>query len=492
MKVQPSVILRFIKRNVPGVGHFALGDRLMGSFLFLYFIALPVIALSHLGQFINSLHSLILSGWLLITEYHRRSVIFRSDVAEHWIAALFLLVMPVLVWLLVRRSYFKLLLGTIDHETSQWTLAWRELRKNRIAFSGLAVILIVYTIAFLCPFLVTYHPNAFQDTMVTAFKPPFSTVQVLLLKEPRVKDVDAEFLEKVSPTLTPALNRLVRINAGLSDQGISHQVAVDAFHIESSDVIVTSGRFSMIIPLRELIDVEPERFLKRQLHPLGTDSYGRDLLSRIVYGSRISLSLGFITVLLSITIGAFIGLIAGYFGRFTDTVLMRLVDVLLAFPSLFLILIIIAVFDKTALPRVLLIIFVLGLTSWMGIARIVRAEVLSLKEREFILAARALGLSHMRILFRHILPNSLTPIIVNATLRIGGIILLEAALSFLNIGVQAPTPSWGNIIFEGKDYLATAWWISTFPGFAIVFVVVCFNLVGDGLRDAFDPMLKES
>ena len=164
----------------------------------------------------------------------------------------------------------------------------------------------------------------------------------------------------------------------------------------------------------------------------------------------------------------------------------------MAFPSLFLILIIIAVFERAEVPRILLIVIVLALTTWMGIARLVRGEVLSLKTRDFVYAAKALGLSHVRIIFRHILPNATTPIIVNATLRIGGIILIEAALSYLNLGVQQPTASWGNIIYEGKDFLATAWWISTLPGIAIVFTVISFNLVGDGLRDAFDPMLKNS
>jgi peptide/nickel transport system permease protein len=166
---------------------------------------------------------------------------------------------------------------------------------------------------------------------------------------------------------------------------------------------------------------------------------------------------------------------------------MRLVDVLIAFPRLFIVLTLIAIFS----PRIWLIIAVLGATSWMGVARLVRGEILSLREREFMQAARALGLPHGRVLFRHVLPNTLSPVIVSATLMIGDVILTEAVLSFLGLGVQPPTASWGNIINQGRDNLLGAWWIATFPGLAIVLTVVAYNLLGDGLRDALDPRLKD-
>jgi len=223
-------------------------------------------------------------------------------------------------------------------------------------------------------------------------------------------------------------------------------------------------------------------------HLLGTDHFARDILSRMLYGARVSLSIGFIAVAISATLGTLVGAVAGYLGGWVDAVLMRTVDVVISFPRLILLITIIAVFQ----PSIFLIVVVLGLTQWPGTARLVRGEVLSLREREFVQAAEALGFSKARILARHLVPNALVPVIVAATLGIGNTIVLEAGLSFLGIGVQPPTPSWGTMVADGRDYLLIGrWWLSTFPGLAIVAVVLAFNLLGDGLRDALDPRMRQ-
>lgn len=223
-------------------------------------------------------------------------------------------------------------------------------------------------------------------------------------------------------------------------------------------------------------------------HLFGTDELGRDVLSRMIWGARISLMVGFIAVGIAITIGTIVGSISGYYGGKIDAVLMRFVDMMLAFPTFFLILAVIAIVE----PSISTIMIVIGLTGWMDVARLVRAEFLTLKERDFVLAARAIGASDLRVMFRHIIPNALSPVFVAATFGIAGAILVESGLSFLGLGVQPPDPSWGNILTSGKDNITVAWWLSLFPGLAILITVLSYNLVGEGLRDAIDPRLWTS
>ncbi|WP_319542081.1 ABC transporter permease [uncultured Pseudodesulfovibrio sp.] len=236
-----------------------------------------------------------------------------------------------------------------------------------------------------------------------------------------------------------------------------------------------------------LINVDALLLPPSPTHLMGTDALGRDVFSRILFGGRVSLWVGFVAVGIATSIGLVLGLTAGYFGRFVDEIIMRGVDVMLCFPSFFLILAVIAFLE----PSLTNIMIVIGLTGWMGVARLVRAETLSIRERDYVLAARATGAGPIRIIFLHIMPNAIAPVLVSATLGIAGAILTESSLSFLGLGVQPPNASWGNILMEGKEVLGIAWWLSVFPGLAILFTVLGYNLLGESLRDLLDPRLKQ-
>jgi peptide/nickel transport system permease protein len=222
-------------------------------------------------------------------------------------------------------------------------------------------------------------------------------------------------------------------------------------------------------------------------HLLGTDELGRDVLSRMIYGARISLQVGFVAAGLASLIGVALGAVAGYFGGRVDAMIMRLVDIMLCFPTFFLILAVIAFVED---PNIYIIMAVIGVTSWMGICRLVRAEFMALKQRDFMVAAEGLGVTPLRIIIRHGMPNAMAPVFVAFILGVAGAILTESSLSYLGLGVRPPNPSWGNMLTEGKATIEVAWWLSVFPGCAILVTVLGYNLLGEGLRDVLDPRLR--
>ncbi len=256
---------------------------------------------------------------------------------------------------------------------------------------------------------------------------------------------------------------------------------------------------SLLVPLISPYDPEKSSMRERReapslAHPMGTDTLGRDILTRLLYGGRISLTIGLLATAVGIAIGTVIGALAGYYGGMVDNILMRITDLFIALPRIFMLIIMTLLMRSLEIPLLRAyggvggIVLILGLLSWTGVARVVRGQFLSLKEKEFVEAARTLGIRNMRIVFRHVLPNTATPIIVAATLLVAATIISESGLSFLGFGVQPPTPTWGNMLNGAQDEMRKGnWWMAVFPGLMIFLTVISINYIGDGLRDALDP-----
>ena len=231
-------------------------------------------------------------------------------------------------------------------------------------------------------------------------------------------------------------------------------------------------------------DVMANRYLPPSwVHPFGTDEFGRDLFSRALYGARVSLSIGFLAMIIAKTVGTIYGAVSAYFGGIVDAILMRILDVWIAFPTFYLMLMLVGVFEASLLALVL----ILGFTAWPGTARFIRGEILSLKNQQFTEAARAIGLPAHQIILKHLIPSALSPVLVTAALAVAGMIGAEAGLSYLGLGIRPPTPSWGNMVSAGKDNLLNAWWVAFFPGGLLTLTLISFSLLADGLRDALDP-----
>jgi peptide/nickel transport system permease protein len=263
------------------------------------------------------------------------------------------------------------------------------------------------------------------------------------------------------------------------------------FALAGAAVVLLLFLLSLLAPLvtpydPDMLDLYHVLVPPSAAHWFGTDDLGRDVFTRVVYGARVSLKVGFVAIGIATCIGTAVGLVSGYFFGWVDSVLMRFVDIMICFPTFFLILAVITLRE----PSIWNIMAIIGLTGWMGVARLVRAEVLSIRERDYIMAARAIGASDLRIIIRHVLPNAMAPVLVSATLGVAGAILTESSLSFLGIGVPPPNASWGNILTGGKDYIEFAWWLTLFPGLAITLTALSYYLVGEGIRDALDPRLN--
>ncbi len=469
---------------LPGAGSNQSQKKGVRVFLLSAFTAFLLILILRADLVLISFHSLFTAIALIFSAPEAFWEIFSAEILEFWIAAIYLVTVPTTLALIAWNSFRKKKSEQHRDEMSLGKISLRAFMRYTIALYASAIIFVLCSAALLAPFIAPFSPYDQQDFLVTAYQPPLTRLEALVLRQPKNLIIP---MQQGSGTTITLANNLISDFQLLKTRNEPNAIRfVDEYRIEGNSVIYRQGMRTKTISLGELAGGGGRHIAIKRTFILGTDQYGRDILSRVIYGSKISLSIGFLAALISVTLGTIIGVTSGYFGGWIDAIMMRIVDILIAFPTLFLILIIIATFGNS----IYLIVITLSFTGWMGVARIVRSQVLSLKEQEFILAAKSLGLSSMRIIFRHLAPNTLTPVIIAATLRIGTIILAEAGLSFLGLSVPPPTPSWGNIINEGRDSLLNYWWISTFPGIAILTTVVCFNLIGDGIRDALDPRMR--
>ncbi len=320
-----------------------------------------------------------------------------------------------------------------------WGGVWREFRKNRLAVAALVFVCALFVIAIFAPLISNSKPYLYIDRGKVYFP--------LFYNHADIKDYDLRKDRFKGFRIMPPV----------------------AYSYSEYDLD------SIVSP--------PDG-----KHWLGTDEQGRDLLARMIHGTRVSIFIGFIAVSIYVTIGIVIGAIAGYYGGVIDMLISRFMEIIMCFPTFFLILTILALIG----PSLVSVMVVIGVTSWPGVARIVRGEFLRIREMDFVAASRSIGAGDSRIISRHILPNALAPVLVTATFGIASTILVESSLSFLGFGVQPPTPSWGDILSQSRDFIDFAWWLSLVPGFAIFLTITAYNLVGEGLQSAIDPRAKKS
>jgi len=320
-----------------------------------------------------------------------------------------------------------------------WLTVWTRFKKNKRALIGLLFVFILFFVAIFAPFIANNKPYILINEKGVYF--PIVINHDDLLHYDYKKDIQKDDFYIFPP-----------IKYSISEYDL--------------DSIVLPPSFK---------------------HLLGTDEQGRDIASRMIHGTRVSILIGFVAVGIYVLIGIVVGGVAGYYGGIVDLILSRFIEIVICFPTFFLILAILALMEPT-LTKVMVVI---GLTSWTGIARIVRGEFLKFRQSEFVVAAKAMGQSNKKIIFIHILPNTIAPILVTATFGIASTILIESSLSFLGFGVQPPKPSWGQILSQSRDFIDFAWWLTLIPGFAIFITITSYNLIGEGLQEAFDPKSKK-
>ncbi len=397
---------------------------------------------------------------------------------------------------------------------SQWALVWDQFCQSRMAVGGLVLVVLLFLAATAAPLIANDKPLLLvaggrwsSPALRNLFRPP--TGQELVLD--RLYDfalcwgvtalaLGAPLYGLLRLLRLPRLARRRLLRCGGALLGLAWLVPFVSYvsPLDKADwrgqvkELRQAGRGGALFapvpydPIEQVAAAGPLSAPTRE-HLMGTDSVSRDVLARMVYGARVSLSVGFVGVAIYVIIGVVLGAIAGYYGRWIDVLLSRFIEIVMCFPTFLLILTIVAFLEQRSILNIMVVI---GLTSWTGVARLMRGEVLRQREMDYVTAARALGMSDARIIFRHVLPNSLAPVLVSATFGVAGAILIESGLSFLGLGVQMPTPSWGQLLNEARDGVATYWWLTLWPGVAIFFSVTIYNLVGEGLRDALDPRLR--
>jgi peptide/nickel transport system permease protein len=335
----------------------------------------------------------------------------------------------------------------VEQSPGFWRIVWKRFRRDKFAMSGLLIVLFLFAVSYLTPVIANNKPIVMRwnDRLY------FPAV---------VEMVPFRWIVKYSELYSVDFDEIKR------DQSVALVMPV--------------------VPYSPIATSLDETFWPpSSKHWMGTDNLGRDVFSRMLHGAGVSLKVGLVAVSIALLIGVVVGALAGFYVGVIDVVLSRIIEVVICFPFLFLILAVIVFLP----PSIYNIMIVIGITRWTSIARYTRGEFMKVREQEFTEAARALGVSDKRIIFRHILPNSLAPVLVAATFGVANAILIEAALSFLGLGIQPPTPSWGEILSVGRQHIEIAWWLATFPGLAIFLTVTAYNLLGEGLRDATDPKL---